>query len=142
MKIKLKLVRYILYFILFSFVGLIFEYLLGSVLYSKGIYGLFKIKMPLIFFYGFGFLILVYFEKYIYSKKASIYFKGLMNGLIIILYELFGGLISILVFGHNLWDYSTHFLNFYGIISLPASLIWIILGYLFTIFYKWRKKDF
>ena len=142
MKIKSKLIRYILYFVSFSFIGLIFEYLLGSVFYSKGIYGLFHIKIPLLFFYGFGFLILVYFEKYIYSKKASIYFKGLINGLIIISYELFGGLVSILVFGNNLWDYSNHILNFMGIISLPASLIWITSGYLFTIFYQKRKDEF
>lgn len=145
--LKSNLVRYPVYFIIFSFMGSLIEYLYGfiggtGISYDRALYELFNIKIFFIPFYGLVGLSLVFFEKILTKHKIKIIYQGLLNGLLIISWELIGGLFSIMVFGHGFWDYSKQPLNFYGIISVKMSLLWILTGYLFSFIYRFFIKKY
>lgn len=104
--------------------------------YDKGLYLLFHVKLFFIPYYGLVGLILVYFEKLFDKKKIPFIYHGLLDSIVILSWELIGGLFSIIVFGQKLWDYSNHFMNFFGIISLQMFFIWICVAYLFSLIYR------
>ncbi|MDD5012472.1 MAG: hypothetical protein PHQ66_02400 [Candidatus Nanoarchaeia archaeon] len=140
-KRNFNFVMYIFYFIAFSFLGSLMEYLFGlvggrGIAYDKGLFELLNLKLYFIPYYGFVGVILIFFEKLLEKKKVKFVYWGILNAVIILAWELIGGLFSLIVFGHKLWDYSNHFLNFMGIISLQMFLIWIVLGYLFSFLYR------
>jgi uncharacterized membrane protein len=145
-----KLLRYLIYFIIFSFIGSLIEYIFGffggtGVAYDRGLFEMFNIKIYFISFYGLVGLSLIFFENLfdkINKQKIKFIYQGLLNGALIVLWELVGGLFSIAVYGHSFWDYSNQPLNFMGIISLPMSLIWILAGYSFSFIYKFVIKKF
>lgn len=128
----LKIIEYPAYFIFFSFLGSLIEFLFGRVYYDKTIFELLGIKIAFIPFYGMLFVILIALQKFMLKSKTPFYFWGLINAAIITLWELIWGLIGFNLFNHLIWNYSSHILNFKGIISLPRTIIWVMVGYLFS----------
>lgn len=124
--------------------GSFIEYLFGffggtGVAYDRGLYEMFSIKFYFILFYGLVGLSLIFFEDFfekINKHKYKIAYQGLLNAALIVLWELVGGLFSIAVYGHSFWDYSKDSLNFMGIISLQMSLYWVLVGYFFSLIYR------
>jgi uncharacterized membrane protein len=118
------------------------EYLFGffggkGIAYDRGLYLLFNVKLFFIPFYGAVGLILIKFEKFFDKKKIKFIYRGFLDAIIILSWELIGGLFSIILFGHSIWDYSNHILNFLGIISLQMFLVWVIVAYLFSLLYRY-----
>jgi len=144
---KGKWLRYLIYFVIFSLMGSLIEYLFGffggtGIAYDRGLYEIFNIKLYFISFYGLVGLSLIFLENFLRKHKIKFIFHGLLNALLIVLWELVGGLFSIATSGHSFWDYSQQPLNFMGIISLPMSLLWIVVGYFFSFIYKFIIKKF
>ncbi len=142
-KKKSKFLKYLIYFVIFSFLGSLMEYLFGffggaGIAYDKAIYEMFNLKIYFISFYGLVGLSLVFFNNFMEKRKKKIkfFYRGLFNGILIVSWELIGGLFSIFVYGHSFWDYSNHPFNFMGIISLRMALLWIVAGYFFSLAYK------
>jgi uncharacterized membrane protein len=141
---KNKLLKYFIYFIIFSFMGSLIEYLFGffggtGIAFDKALYEMFNIKFYFIPFYGIVGLTLIFFENFfekINKHKIKFIYQGLLNGIVIVSWELVGGLFSIFIYGHNFWDYSNQSLNFMGIISLQMSLLWVVMGYFFSFIYQ------
>jgi uncharacterized membrane protein len=133
----MKLFKYPLFFILFSFIGLIIEniffFIIGDAprFYDKSIYLFLGIKIPFILIYGFVGCVLLKVQ----SIKMNFLLRGILNGIIIICFEFLIGFIS-LELNYRAWDYSNQFLNLLGIISLQMSILWIILGIVFSFIYK------
>jgi uncharacterized membrane protein len=147
---KKKLLRYLIYFIIFSLTGSLIEYIFGffggtGIAYDRGLYEMFNIRIYFISFYGLVGLSLIFLENFfekLKKHKMKIIYQGLLNAALIVLWELVGGLFSIATSGHAFWNYSQQPLNFMGIISLQMSLIWIVVGYLFSFVYKFVIKKF
>jgi uncharacterized membrane protein len=147
---KNKLLKYFIYFIIFSFLGSIIESLFGffggtGIAYDRGLFEMFNIKIYFISFYGLVGLSLIFLENFFEKRnkhKIKIIYQGLLNALLIVLWELIGGLFSIATSGHAFWDYSKQPFNFLGIISLQMSLIWIVVGYFFSLIYKFIIRRF
>ncbi|MCK5043996.1 hypothetical protein KAR52_03285 [Candidatus Pacearchaeota archaeon] len=148
MKIKnwwKKLGKYSIYFVIFSFLGALLEYLFGLIMgnpvfYFRSLYLITGLKIPFIPFYGGVFLILILFQNFLSKKKIPFYSWGLLNTILIISWELLWGLIGLYIFKRLIWDYSTHILNFMGIISLPMFLLWVAGGYVFSLIYVCVNK--
>ncbi len=139
---KYPLLKYIFFFLFFSFAGFLLEFFFGiirgksSIPYDQTLYQIFGIKSVFIPFYGEGALVLILFEKFLDRKKIKFFLRGFLDGLIIIAWELTGGALAILLLNERFWDYSNHPFNFFGIISLNMSIIWIFVGYLFSFIYR------
>jgi len=143
-KSKNKFLKYFIYFVIFSFMGSLIEFLFGFfsgatiIAYDKALLEMFNIKFYFIPFYGLVGVCLIFFENLfekINKHKIKFAYQGLLDGIFIVLWELVGGLFSIFVYGHNFWDYSNDPFNFLGIISLRMSLLWILMGYFFNLVY-------
>ncbi len=139
-------IKYFFAFVLFSFLGFIIEYIYGCIvgdpfLYDKFFYDQFRIFVPLLPIYGFGGMILFVLGGYMEKNKIPFVYKGIINGLILTLWEFIGGIFCLLVLNKMYWDYSSHFLNL-TFVSLPIIIAWIIAGYLFSFFYStiWKNK--
>ena len=146
-KPKNKFLKYFIYFIIFSFLGSLIEYLFGffggaGIAYDKAIYEMFDLKIYFISFYGLVGLSLVGFNNFIEKREEKIkfFYRGLFNGILIVSWELIGGLFSIFVYGHAFWNYSSQPLNFMGIISLRMALLWTVAGYFFSFIYEFIIK--
>ena len=127
--------------------GSLIEYIFGffggtGIAYDRGLFEMFNIKIYFISFYGLVGLSLVFLENFLIKHKIKFIFHGLFDALLIILWELIGGLFSIATSGHAFWDYSKQPFNFLGIISLQMSLIWVVVGYFFSFIYKFIIKRF
>ena len=147
---KSRLLKYLIYFVIFSLTGSLIEYLFGffggtGIAYDRGLYEMFNIQIYFISFYGLVGLSLIFLNNFLgklKKHKIKFIFYGLFDALLIILWELVGGLFSIATSGHAFWDYSKQPFNFRGIISLQMSLIWILVGYFFSLLYKFIIKRF
>jgi uncharacterized membrane protein len=140
-KNKIVIWRYLLYFIIFSFVGSLLEYLMGflggsGIGYDKAIYQFFNLKLYFIPFYGTGALILIFFEKFLEEKKIKFVYMGFLDGVLIVIMELIVGLLTLIFLDERFWNYSRQPFNFMGIISPEMFLAWIVAGYVFSLFYK------
>ncbi|MFA5724393.1 MAG: hypothetical protein WC979_09125 [Candidatus Pacearchaeota archaeon] len=146
MKNSTKIIlKVILLFVIFSFLGSLIEFssrFLGGSgrAYDNGIFLLTGLKIYFIYLYGLVGIILLFIEKLYDKLKIKLRWRGLLNGISITIIELISGLITIGIWGFNFWDYSNKLLNFKGIISLPMFLLWTIFGYLFSLFYKFIYK--
>ncbi len=141
---KNKFIPYLIYFVIFSFVGFLIEYIFSqingqAIFYGGGLFAFFNLKLPLSPIYGIGGVLLIYLESKIHKKRKFV-LRGLINGLILIGLELISGLFFLLI-NEQLWSYSSHTSNLLGIISLEASLWWIAIGYLFTFLYDLLNKS-
>lgn len=71
------------------------------------------------------------------EDKLSLLSRMILASAVITIIELFFGLYFNLYLHKNVWDYSTHFINYKGQICLSFSVIWFFLS--FPIFYIDRK---
>ncbi|VVB82113.1 Putative ABC-transporter type IV [uncultured archaeon] len=139
-KISRILRKYFFYFVIFSLVGSLIEWAFKGgqgISYDQGIYFLFGIKLLFIPFYGLGGLILIFFERFLEKEKIKFIYQGFLDGVIIVTWELIGGLFTLLVLHQRFWNYSSQPFNFMGIISLKMFLVWIAIGYVFSLIYKY-----
>lgn len=87
---------------------------------------------PFCIIYGFG-VIAVYLLSMTLKGKSPVLQFLLFSGAGTIV-EYFGSLFQNVVFGSTSWDYSSHFMNIRGRVSLQMTLIWGVLGILFMRF--------
>lgn len=144
---KRRLINCALIFLTFAFLGALFEFICTSlangnvIFYSKSLYLLFGLKIPFLPIYGFSGILLVMIGNFLDSYKVNFFARGLISGLLISLFELLSGFVVPILFNKRLWDYSAHFFNLFGIISLQVSIMWIISAYIFSAVYLYFKKN-
>lgn len=145
---KRKILYLTVVFFLFSFIGTLLEFIYKTIFskpifYDISIYLLSGLKIPLIPVYGIGAVFMVLIGNVLDEGKNGIILRGVINGVVLTILELWSGFLSLIVFGNNVWDYSDQILNFNGIISLQMFTTWIIAGYIFTfiyVFFRGNKK--
>ena len=121
---KEKIIDYISYFFIYSFLGWIIE-----TIYAFIIHGTF-VKRGFLFgpicpIYGFGAVILLLVTKKMYGKPFQ---KFLIATVLFTVFEYLVSLIFEEIFGLRWWDYSNDFLNIQGRVSLLYSIFWGIIG--------------
>ena len=142
-----RLINIILIFSIFAFLGALLELTYGNIangvgiFYSKGLLLLVGIKIPFLPIYGFGGLILISILNALDNTKVKFLLRGFIVGVAIIIFELISAGITYLLFGKYLWDYSAHFMNLNGAISLQVSILWIISVYIITALYLRFRKN-
>ena len=87
---------------------------------------------PFCIIYGFG-AITVYLIS-LALKRKNLPLQFVLFSAAGALVEYFGSLFQELVFGSTSWDYSSHFMNIGGRVSLQMTLIWGVLGIAFVRF--------
>ena len=129
----LSLKKMFLLFVIFSFIGCLYEDILFLVkgYVNNGTFN-FVTKRGLLYFelspiYGMGACLMIYLLTRKEHKRASYFWLGAIIGgvfeyLISFLQETFTGTIS--------WDYSTYFLNINGRTTIPYMLFWGLLCYI------------
>lgn len=141
----LSLKKMFLLFVIFSFIGCLYEDILFLVkgYMNNGTFN-FVTKRGLLYFelspiYGMGACLMIYLLTRKEHKRASYFWLGAIIGgvfeyLISFLQETFTGTIS--------WDYSTYFLNINGRTTIPYMLFWGLLCYiLMTKIYPFISKN-
>lgn len=125
-------------FIVYSIFGFILEscvYKTKKLPYYSGIlYG------PFTIIYGFGCIILNLLNEYIFININNIILKSLtifiISLLVLTIIELIGALILKYIFHTEMWNYSKRSYNYKGYICLKNSIIWGLLGNIYTLFIK------
>ncbi|MDO4787814.1 MAG: putative ABC transporter permease [Johnsonella sp.] len=120
---------YFLYFIFYSFLGWIYELLVGILEYHRGFVNRGFLFGPYLPVYGFGsllFILLLYRKTKI---RLSLFRLNLTPLLIFLSIMLLATLLELLTsyimeatIGEWLWNYNEYFLNFQGRIALKSSL--------------------
>ena len=121
---KDKIIEYITYFFIYSFLGWLIE-----TIYALFVHGYF-VKRGFLFgpicpIYGFGAVLLLLATKKLYKKPFLFFFFAA------IAFTLFEYIVSFLLemlFGLRWWDYSNDFLNIQGRVSLLYSILWGVIG--------------
>ena len=121
---KEKIIDYIAYFFIYSFLGWIIE-----TIYAFMIHGGF-VKRGFLFgpicpIYGFGAVILLLATKKMYGKPFQ---KFLIATVLFTVFEYLVSLIFEEIFGLRWWDYSNDFLNIQGRVSLMYTIFWGLIG--------------
>ena len=121
---KEKVMDYIAYFFIYSFLGWIIE-----TIYAFIIHGGF-VKRGFLFgqicpIYGFGAVILLLATKKMYGKPFQ---KFLIATVLFTVFEYLVSLIFEEIFGLRWWDYSNDFLNIQGRVSLMYTIFWGLIG--------------
>lgn len=121
---KDKIIDYISYFFIYSFLGWIIEtiyaILINGYFVKRGfLYG------PICPIYGFGAAILIMSTKKLYGKPFK---KFLIATIAFTVFEYFVSLILEMLFGLRWWDYTNDFLNIQGRVSLLYSIFWGLIG--------------
>jgi len=124
-KQKNNILKYFLIFVFGGFFGWLFELIFQETDMVNALSYITGFNIPFLPIYGFGFILLFVLSKYYDKIKLPIIFRVLFASTIITIYELISGVLSNLVFGYKLWDYSEHWLNFHGYISPYMFLVWI-----------------
>ena len=123
---KDKMIDYISYFFIYSFLGWVME-----TIYAVIVTGSF-VKRGFLFgpvcpIYGFGAVILIMATKNLYGKPFQ---KFLISTIAFTVFEYLVSLILESLFGLRWWDYSNDFLNIQGRVSLLYSIAWGLIGLL------------
>ena len=121
---KDKIIEYITYFFIYSFLGWIIE-----TIYAMFVHGYF-VKRGFLFgpicpIYGFGAVLLLMATKKLYKKP---FLKFLIATIAFTLFEYMVSFILEMLFGLRWWDYSNDFLNIQGRVSLLYSIFWGVIG--------------
>ncbi len=87
---------------------------------------------PFCIIYGFGAVAVYLISSALKRKNLPLQF--ILFSVTGALVEYFGSLFQELVFGSTSWDYSSHFMNIGGRVSLQMTLIWGVLGIAFVRF--------
>lgn len=129
-KTESKLTRFqilFIYFCIYAFIGWIMEtiyvsHLKGYLVKRGFLFG------PLCPIYGFGAVMLITILGKYKKQPAKLFFYA------ILIFSIFEYMVSFgleALYGNRWWDYSTHFFNLNGRITLFSSLIWGVLALLF-----------
>lgn len=118
--IKDKIIEYIIYFFIYSFLGWLIE-----TIYAMFVHGYF-VKRGFLFgpicpIYGFGAVLLLMATKKLYKKPLL---KFLIATIAFTLFEYMVSFLLEMLFGLRWWDYSHDFLNIQGRVSLLYSIFW------------------
>ena len=121
---KDKMIDYISYFFIYSFLGWVME-----TIYAVIVTGTF-VKRGFLFgpvcpIYGFGAVILIMATKNLYGKPFQ---KFLISTIAFTVFEYLVSLILESLFGLRWWDYSNDFLNIQGRVSLMYTIFWGVIG--------------
>ena len=87
---------------------------------------------PFCIIYGFGAVVVYLISIRIKSRGLPLQF--ILFSVAAAIVEYFGSLFQQIVFGSVSWDYSDHFMNISGRVSLRMALIWGVLGIFFVRF--------
>ncbi len=119
------------------FIGSIFGYFL-ELIYRRVVGGKWInpgfLMGPYLPIYGFGLCTMTLIYSEIASSFENPIWCILLMGVSMTVIELIGGLIFIRGFGIKLWDYSSNWLNFKGIICPLFSLIWTLIAAIYYFF--------
>ena len=121
---KEKVIDYVAYFFIYSFLGWIIETIYALIIHGEFIKRGFLFG-PLCPIYGFGAIILLLTTKKMYGKPFA---KFLIATVLFTVFEYFVSLIFEEIFGLRWWDYSNDFLNIQGRVSLLYSIFWGVIG--------------
>ena len=121
---KDKIIEYITYFFIYSFLGWLIE-----TIYALFVHGHFVkrgfLLGPLCPIYGFGAVILIIATKKLYKKP---FLKFLIATIAFSLFEFMVSFVLEMLFGLRWWDYSNDILNIQGRVSLIYSIFWGVIG--------------
>ena len=121
---KDKIIDYISYFFIYSFLGwvieIIYAILINGYFVKRGfLYG------PICPIYGFGAIILILSTKRLYGKPFTKFF---ISALAFTMFEYLVSFVLEVLFGLRWWDYTNDFLNIQGRVSLFYSIFWGLIG--------------
>ena len=121
---KDKIIEYITYFFIYSFLGWLIE-----TIYALFVHGHFVkrgfLLGPLCPIYGFGAVILIIATKKLYKKP---FLKFLIATIAFSLFEFMVSFVLEMLVGLRWWDYSNDILNIQGRVSLIYSIFWGVIG--------------
>lgn len=155
MKFK-KIEKYFLCFLIYSFIGWLYEVLLGIFVFHLGFVNRGFLFGPYCPVYGFGALLFIYLlDRYKYNVykvfKLNIYplFMFIFITAITTVMELLTSYIMEFFIGEWLWDYNNYFLNFQGRVALETSIrfgiggmviLYILHPFLMKIYSRYNEK--
>ncbi len=135
--------EYIRYFLVFSFIGWIFENLIGKTNHFCGdtLMNSLHLCLPVLTIYGFGSIVLLFIKKNII--KNNIIFFSIMSGIVLSILECIGGKLSFIINKSKRWDYNYLPLPLCdGYVALPVFLFWVICSAVFfKIYEKIKNKE-
>lgn len=121
---KEKVMDYIAYFFIYSFLGWIIETIYAFIIHGGFVKRGFLFG-PICPIYGFGAVILLLATKKMYGKPFQ---KFLIATVLFTVFEYLVSLIFEEIFGLRWWDYSNDFLNIQGRVSLMYTIFWGLIG--------------
>ena len=125
----IQILRFLLYFIIYSFFGWIIESVFKSVIQKKLVNSGF-LHGPFCPIYGFGAIIMLLFLE---PFKKNIIVLFFVSFFVMSLWEYIAGWILEKKFNTKYWDYTDNFLNIKGRVCLQNSTFWGILGVVFMV---------
>ena len=125
----IQILRFLLYFITYSFFGWIIESVFKSVVQKKMVNSGF-LHGPFCPIYGFGAIIMLLFLEPFKEKVIVLFFVSFF---VMSLWEYIAGWILEKKFNTKYWDYTNNFLNIKGRVCLQNSTFWGILGVVFMV---------
>lgn len=117
----------ITYFVVYSFLGWVFESTVRTICEKKLINTGFLIG-PFCPIYGFGAITMIVFFNELKDSKILLF---LVSFIVLTLWEYVVGVFLEKIFKTKYWDYSDHKFNFKGRICLMNSIAWGVIGLLF-----------
>jgi uncharacterized membrane protein len=137
---------YLLYYIIFGFIGWIIEYVYISFhsknnkisLCGDSFNKYIGICMPFLHIYSIGAVLLAYLANKLH-KLNFIYFS-IISGILITIMECIIGNISFVINKEKQWDYHSNICN--GFISFDIFIYWIICSYIFRWIYHFIEKKY
>ena len=127
---SILILRLLLYFIIYSFLGWVVESIFKSFLQREVVNSGF-LHGPCCPIYGFGALIMHLFLSSFKSNIIILFFAGFF---VLSIWEYIAGVILEKKFHTKYWDYSDNFMNIQGRVCLMNSFFWGFLGVIFTLF--------
>lgn len=125
-----EMLRLIIYFMIYAFIGWVLESVYKSVLQKKFVNSGF-LSGPFCPMYGYGAIMMYLSLKDVSNNIVILFLYGLI---ILSIYEYVVGLFLETVFKTKYWDYSNYKFNIHGRVCLLNSIYWGILGVVFMKF--------
>lgn len=129
---KLSCIKVFWIFMLGSVIGFIFEGVLALVKRGRWEHHSATVWGPFCIIYGLGAVAVCLLSQALKDKHIIIqFFAFALSGMAV---EYFGSLFQEICFGSTSWDYSSHFMNIEGRVSLGMALVWGVFGIIFMKF--------
>ena len=127
------MIKYIIIFLIFSFLGWLYEYTLFNRDKPDGVTKkLTGISIPILPIYGIGGVMLLFI--YDYLKNYTLFTKIIVAAISINIMECLSGLMSYEFYGYQTWKYNDNMIpTCYGYISLITMIWWV---FLIVVIYK------